>query len=361
MRTEENLEGGSLPPDQAKKLLSDYNKQRKEYEERQLQRKAAATGGSSPPHSNLTSEPQKQPQGSSTNTQASQQQGSAVKALKFTPGYEDVQDLPMPGYDTVTLLSKSAPVSRKVDKSKNGEYEDPADAVPREIHSQLRGTKSNVIVPKSQISPNEPRKFQPSTNVGDKYTDVYNPGEGETIGQPVSMKRAMSDSSPSHRLINSSHSSPGKQPHHYQNTAGGTEMANSSSGGSLDDMPKAFDRKEPARGSKHKSAKEEVEFDPTAKKVFRVTSTKKKRTANGRDAPDGGGGEDSNGDSSPDSKIHEKEKRFDLYGDYSGEEYSMVNVADKRKYRTEDDTMKKEGSGVPQRYSTKSSMKQEVA
>ena len=49
----------------------------------------------------------------------------------------------------------------------------------------------------------------------------------------------------------------------------------------MDDMSKGFDRKEPTRGSKHKSAKEEVEFDPTSKKVFRVTSTKKKRTTNG--------------------------------------------------------------------------------
>ena len=45
--------------------------------------------------------------------------------------------------------------------------------------------------------------------------------------------------------------------------------------------------------------------------------------ANGKDLLDGGG-EDSNGDSSPDLKTHSKEKRFDLYGDgdFGGEEYS---------------------------------------
>ena len=43
------------------------------------------------------------------------------------------------------------------------------------------------------------------------------------------------------------------------------------------------------------------------------------------------------------------------------EEYSMVNMADKRKYRMEEDMMKKEGSGTPQRYSTKSPFKQEAA
>ena len=367
VRTEENLEGGSLPEDQAQKLILDYNKQRKEYEERELQKQAvAAATGSSPSKVDLASS-KKQLSGGTTNGQTSeqqQQQSSAVRALKFTPGYEDIEDPPpAPGYDTVVLLSKFAPVSRK--KIDNGEYEDPADAVPREVvgaHSHLRGTKSNVVVPKSQVSPNEPKKFQLVTSVGDKYTAVYNPGEGETVGQPaVSMKRAMSDSSPGHRLVNGSHSSPGKQPHHYTNTVGGTEGGNSS-GGSLDDMSKGFDRKEPIRGSKHKSAKEEVEFDPTSKKVFRVTSTKKKRTTNGKDLPDGGG-EDSNGDSSPDLKTHSKEKQFDLYGDgdFGGEEYSMVNVADKRKYRTEDDLMKKEGSGTPQRYSAKSPLKQEVA
>ena len=369
VRTEENLEGGSLPEDQAQKLIADYNKQRKEYEERQLQKQAvAAAAGSSPSKVDLASSPRKQTSqvsGGTTNGQASQQQqqqSSAARVLKFTPGYDDVEDpRPLPGYDTVVVLSKSAPVSRKIDR---GEYEDPADAVPREVaaaQSHLRGIKSNVVVPKSQVSPSEPKKFQLTTNVDDKYTAVYNPGEGEAIGQPVSMKLAMSDSSPSHHLINGSHSSPGKQPHHYTNTAGGMEAGNSSSGGSMDDMSKGFDRKEPIRGSKHKSAKEEVEFDPTSKKVFRVTSTKKKQAANGRDLPDGGGEEGSNGDSSPNSKSHMKEKRFDLYGDNNMEEYSMVNVADKKKYRTEDDVMKKEGSGIPQRYSAKSPLKQEVA
>ena len=388
VRTEENLEGGSLPEEQAQKLISDYNKQRKEYEERELQKKmVAAATGSSPSKVDLTASSKKQQCSSSVGgtTQYGQQmseleqqkKSSAVKALQFTPGYEDVEadPPPAPGYDTVVLLSKSAPISRK--KFDDGQYEDPADAVPRGVvaastHSHLRGTKGNVVVPKAQVSPNEPiKKFQLTTSVGGddkKYTDVYNPGEGETIGQPAAMKRAMSDSSPSHHLVNGSQSSPGKQPphHHYTNTMGGTEGGNSSSGGSLDDMSKGgFDRKEPMRGSKHKSAKEEVEFDPTSRKVFRVTSTKKKRVANGRDLPDGGGGgeEDSNGDSSPDSKSTQvKEKRFDLYGDEEfGGEYSVVNVADKKKYRTEDDVMKKEGSGTPQRYSAaKSPLKQEV-
>ena len=90
------------------------------------------------------------------------------------------------------------------------------------------------------------------------------------------MKSAMPDSSPNHRLINSSHSSPGKQQYHYTNTVGGMEAGNSSSWGSMDDMSKGFNRKDPIHGSKHKSAKEEVEFDPTSKKVFCMTSTKKK-------------------------------------------------------------------------------------
>ena len=132
-------------------------------------------------------------------------------------------------------------------------------------------------MPKSQVSPNEPKKFQVTTDVGDDYTAVYNPGEAKIVGwQPVSMKRAMSDSSPNHHLVNSSHSSPGKQPYHYTNTVGEFEAGNSSSGGNMDDMSKGFNWKDPIRGSKHKSAKEEVEFDPTSKKVFCMTSTKKK-------------------------------------------------------------------------------------
>lgn len=58
--------------------------------------------------------------------------------LEFNPGYEDIEDPPpAPGYDTVVLLSKSAPVSRNVVRD---EYEDPADAVPSEVaatHSHL--------------------------------------------------------------------------------------------------------------------------------------------------------------------------------------------------------------------------------
>lgn len=48
--------------------------------------------------------------------------------------------------------------------------------------SHLRGTKCNVVVPKSQVSPNEPKKFQVTTDVGDDYTAVYNPGEAKIVG-----------------------------------------------------------------------------------------------------------------------------------------------------------------------------------
>ena len=78
-----------------------------------------------------------------------QRSGSAaVRALKFTPGYEDMEA--SPGYDKIVMISNSAPVSRKrIDKD---EYEDPADAVPREAvatRSHLCGIKGNVVVPKS--------------------------------------------------------------------------------------------------------------------------------------------------------------------------------------------------------------------
>ena len=344
VRTEENLEGGSLPPEQAQKLLSDYNKQRKEYEERELRKMAAASATAT----------QKQPPSPAKASPPASAQRGAVKALNFTPGYEDIDQRPSPGYDMVVPpMSRSAPVSRKVNGS--GAYEDPADALPREVTvPHLHGNKGAVVAPKSQISPNEP-KFQFSTSAADeRYTEVFNPGEGETIGQQTTtVTKSMSDSTP-HHIVNGSHS-PGKQLHHYQNTVGG-ELGNSS-GGSMDDEPGMIDRKEPGRESKRKSAKEVVEFDPTAKKVFRVTSTKKKQAVNGRDLPDG----ESSGDSSPDAKSHDKGKQFSLSGEQSGEDYSMVNVADKQKYRTEDDTIKKEGSGVPQRYTPKSPVKQEVA
>ena len=349
MRTEENLEGGSLPPDQAHQLLTQYHEQRKQYEERELKKMAASitttSAAAAPPTSSLQPQP------------------SAVKTLSFSPGYEDVEPQ-SPGYDNVMPISKSAQASQNGNPSVTnvgggvgGEYEDPADAVANEIGVRhLRGSPKGraVVAPKSQISPEKPRKFQFSSSVNDKYTDVYNPGDGEMVGQSGLSKRALSDSS-ANRLVNGRHS-PGKLAHHYQNTigTGGGEEGGHSSGSSLDDMSKVMDRTEPIRSSKHKSAKEEVEFDPTSRKVFRVTSTKKKRSPNGRDLPDGG---ESNGDSSPDAKI--KEKQFNLSDELSGEEYSMVNVADKQKYRTEDDTMKKEGSGIPQRYSAKLPQKAE--
>ena len=345
VRTEENLEGGSLPPEQAHQLLTQYTQQRKDYEEREMKKMAAAA--STPSSSQLPV-------------------GSASEApplhSNFTPGYEDVEPN-LPTYDMIVPLSKSAPVTRNGNNSPpggaGGEYEDPADAVAHDVGlHQYRGSPNGgaVVAPKSQISPEKPKKFQFTSSVGERYTDVYNPGGGETIGQSApTSKRAMSDVGPD-RLVNGGHSPSNNKPvHHYQNTSTVSGGGVSSSGDSLDDVTKGVDQRESVR--KHKSAKEEVEFDPTAKKVFRVTSTRKKRATNGRDLPDG----DSNGDSSPDAKSNGKEKQFNLSDEFSGEEYSMVNVADKQKYRPEDDIMKKEGSGIPQRYSTKSTLKQEVA
>ena len=133
VRTEENLEGGSFPEDQAQKLISDYNKQRKEYKERQLQKQAIAeASGSSPSKVDLSSSPQKQTSQIGSGvingrvSQQQQQQSGAVRALKFNPENEDIEDPPpAPGYDTVALLSKSAPVIVR------DEYEDPADSVPK--------------------------------------------------------------------------------------------------------------------------------------------------------------------------------------------------------------------------------------
>ena len=349
VRTEENLEGGSLPPEQAGQMMQDYNKQRREYEERQLSKmdEAAATAVTKSGSQNQRQSP---PTGGGSPVAKSAQSSSAVKVLSFNPGYEDVEAA-SPGYDMVVPVSKSAPATGG-GVIVGGEYEDPADAVAHEISiRQLSrgGVKGAVVAPKSQISPDKPKKFQMTASLNERYTDVYNPGDGETIGQPKS--RAMSESAANNtRIVNGHH-----QPHHYQNTLGGG--ATNSSGESLDDVThQPFDRKEPIRGSKHKSAKEEVEFDPTARKVFRVTSTKKKQLTNGKDYLDGG---ESNGDSSPESK---KEKGFNLLDEQNGEEYSMVNVADKARYRTEDDMMKKEGSGVPQRYSAaKSPLKEQAA
>ena len=356
VRTEENLKGGSLPVGQAHQMITDYKKQRQEYEERELKKAAAAaaaaaasssfsssaaTGGAAP----------KQPSPSSLAAQTAKPK--MVKTLNFAPGYEDMEP-PSPGYDMVVPISKSGPTSTKGNVSSTqigggGEYEDPADAVHHDIGvHKLQG--GAVVAPKSQISPDKPKKFQLATSLDLKYTDVYNPGDGETIGQPTAAtKRAISEST-RNRVVNGNHS-PGKLAHHYQNTAGVGE-GTTSSGDSLDDLPAVMDRADQVRGSKkHKSAKEEVKFDPS-KKVFRMTSTRKKQAVNGRDFPDQGG--DSTGDSSPDAKMSEKEKQFNLSDENSGgEEYSIVNMADKSKYRTEDDVIKKEGSGVPQRYSAK--------
>lgn len=355
VRTEENLEGGSLPPDQAHQMLTDYNKQRQEYEQRELSKMAAASSIGSNTATGGTPQKQLSPNSSGGLTvQASKH--SSVKTLNFGPGYEDMDPLPSPGYDMVIPLSKSAPVSNDPTDVGGGEYEDPADALHHTIGvHKLHG--GAVVAPKSQISPDKPKKFQLTTNLDTRYTDVYNPGEGETIGQPATVSQRGKLEMTPNNVVNGTHS-PSKLVHHYQNTVGGGE----GSGDSLDEFQRDMDRQEPIRTSKkHKSAKEEVEFDPTSKRVFRVTSTKRKREANGRDFSDNNGY--SNGDSSPDAKLGEKEKQFNMSDENSGgEEYSMVNMADKCKYRTEDDVMKKEGSGIPQRYSAaKSPLKQEVA
>ena len=274
---------------------------------------------------------------------------SHIPGYEDIPGFDDINP-PGPGYEDIPgPLSRSAP-------TKSNQYEDPRDAIHNndKLLKNLKGGASHTQQHGGGNSPPDKKKFQMSdTTEGEDYTPVFDTLPSGEIPQVVqrSSVRAMSDSSSDPKAHKDNVRS--SFPHQDGTSPQNIDVAKPAIS-SPETSPNLGERKDSARKSKRASDKEVVEFDPTCnknKKVFRVTSTKKrkhpaKENTDSKDSPDG----EMNGGTSSSESSPVKEKEFHISDGLPSESYAVVNLTDKKKYRAEADILKSEGSGVPQHY-----------
>ena len=322
IRTTENLEGDVLPLD-SEKELQQYQKERADYEEKQLQEMKAKKLGTSSQSSGmvvpLSSSPEK----------------------KVVAGYEDIDPLDFIGTkqeSAATSAPTDEPPKRVIDP-----YEDPADAVKRNLTGIM----------KTPLQQEKKMNIAPVTVRNQKYTPVFNVlpeshmgrsvlSEGHTGRVPqVSNGKTSSDNSPN--------GSPKQSASQIQPIPKYENKPGQSNAGSVKSENELFWSQEGIRQSKRSAAaKEVVEFNPDKQK-FRMTSMKKKKKQEGN-GTDGGTLEVSGGARAIQTSGEEPAVIMDNLEAKGARTYSIVNMSDKRKNRMKSDISKCEGSGVPQRY-----------
>lgn len=322
VRTEENLEGNTIPFEKQDELLERYNKERAEYEENQLQK---CEGVKAP-----KGEPQPNPiTGAIASLLSTSLPLSSSSAGKDSKVESMVADRTLAYYDSVELPSHTTAKDDHFHADMET-YTQPADALLLPV--------INPVTKKPKISPEMQKNIIVDTSgAGHDYTPVVNTlpaGQVERVG-PMRPTRVSSDS--------------GMLRYKYENSTVTPE-----GGRKEEEIGK---RQDVGRSSNRRAAKEEVEFDPRKQRMFRMTSKKSKR--GGEEEPDGGG-VNGNLDSSPgsqggDSTESDKEaarEEVAVQGrrGSAAMAYAMVNMGDKRKNRVETDVVKCEGSGIPQHY-----------
>lgn len=327
VRTVTNMEGETMSQEKEAELMQQYVKERDDYEKKQLQKMLEMRAK----RGNV------EPQAAST----------AVPPLSTTP--------PRGGsYDTISPL----PNSKGVAAARVGPdpYEDPADAVA--------GPKKLSTAKKPSESPTQQKKMSMGTAGALEYTPVFNTlpeGQVEKIHIQGYGKsgRCLSDSSPTTK---SPHSTTKAAPlsASYENSpfpspskANNQESPRSPTGGEApvanDSSPENMQRQDSARHSNRKPAKEVVEFDPNKPRKFRVTSTVNKKLTNGEKMEEVDGNLK---ESQSEATGGARSKSFSVQVTAATEDqsYALVNMVDKKKNRVENNVVKVEGSGVPQRY-----------
>lgn len=356
VRTAENLEGDTIPVNKEEELLLQYQKQRADYEEKQLLKmtelKAKREAELSPKH-----EPEAF--------------GATVVARPATPPYVGGD-----GYETVSgsAMGRGGGGGRGPDP-----YEDPADAVlgkPASGGAARGGRAPGAIDPyedpadtlshipekvdvpvKSGNSPVQHAKTMKVgvSELGEEYTPVFNSlprGKAEKVITPKTARAVdttpTSKASPSTSKASPSHQNSPQPP--AGGVVGDSSPGSEASGGDKSSPGQAGEgRTEFSRGqdgsrhSNRKMSKEVVEFDPNKQRKFRVTSSMKKRSngkkSDGADQTDGS----HENSQSEDGSQHPVDQKGEL-------SYAMVNMVDKKKNRVQPDANKVEGSGTPQHY-----------
>ena len=241
-----------------------------------------------------------------------------------SPGYEDLDPT---GYEQIHPAAQKRPSPKS--KRDFDDYNDPADSLPEHFLRDRKAKLSGHGSSSSSSSPKKQKAFQLSTST-DEYTEVFDnlpPGEVGVVGLPKT--RAMSESHSSRKRTSPKHGV-------VQNGLKESGVSRPA-GGSLENVQGFGDRMDSTRQSKRDSAKEIVELD-LSKRKFRMTSGKRD-IKKSKDTIDG-----------EISTEVESSKKFEVSAEVSNQSYAVVNLADKQKYRTESDDIKKEGSGAPRHY-----------
>ena len=240
-------------------------------------------------------------------------------------------------------------------KSDDDAYNDPADVVARSsLFREGRVSSSGEASRKFQIG------SSPKPGV-EEYTEVFDRlpiGEVERVSGPnFKLGGQVLSTSPPPNGMNGYEDvtseeclKPGSLP------AGSMEFL-------ADDDTRRFSMPAGKRQSAGKD-KEEVKYDPTAKKFLSESQRKKKRNMNSNNH----NGQWKRSPEKParkmpsfedESPLKPKEARFEMTDGFPQESYAEVNLTDKQKYRAEEDGLKREGSGVPLHYTAKQKLENE--
>lgn len=302
-----------MPSHLEEDMLKQYQKERADYEEKQLQKLAETKAQKA--SSSATAE------GGNTNLISST---AAVVGGATTP----------------TSVGGAT-------RGKVSPYEDPADAVKGAVVIPVKPVGEKLAATTMTVGASTPQEA---------YTPVFNTlpdGKVEFVSHQgkVTTKPDIITSGAGSRSYENS-------PAHTETGSSGQKevvttkpTASENSPGHTGTGSNAFKRGQDSlrRSNKRTAAKEVVEFKD---KKFRVANNKREDLVDG---PPGGKGapqyENSNinnsgGDVSPSNKENKPGGIVGAEGTF----YAMVNISDKRKNRCDSDVTKKEGSGIPQHY-----------
>lgn len=326
VRTMENLEGDTIPANIEAELVEQYQKERADYEEKQLREMAD------------------------------------VKAKRAGGGKSSKE------HEAISTVALHTPSRPHVGGGRGGidPYEDPVDAVLHKVG----------VAKKSGGSPQSKKlNIGGADTVGEEYTVVFDTlptGQVEKV-QPILAKtvRGLSDSSPTRKSPRTptaptpaatALTGPATSPSlttSYENSpfhsSANDAVADESPGASDDSNPGKVKRQDSTRQSNRKPAKEVVEFDPNKPKKFRMTSSIKKRSDGKTD--DGVNLTDASPMASQTDEGTQwaeaattPTRSFSIHTAGGQLSYALVNMEDKKKNRMVSDASKTEGSGVPQHY-----------
>ena len=215
-------------------------------------------------------------------------------------------------YDTIELPEDT---QKKIVVNDSDEYGQPVDALSQPVQTPV----AVVAVASKPLTDAQQRNVVNASALGQAYTPVYKPQQPPDGQGGMRLLRTASDASP----------------RRYENSSMVQEGVREAEGRKTEGSKGATSRR---------PAKEEVEFDPERQRMFRMTSKRgKDKGKGGDDHTDDAGNGETPLEKPPGSEVMPAQAKQG-----SSLDYALVNVSDKRKNRVGEDVTKCEGSGVPQ-------------